>query len=86
MIFKYLYLLKTIFVISYFFIVSAYAEIVKSIKIIGNERISNETIQMFADVSVEDNLNPADLNNILKKVAFLRNLYYQRLFQQPSLF
>ena len=44
------------------------AEVVKEIKIEGNKRISSETIKMFADVSINDDLSENDLNQILKKL------------------
>ena len=44
------------------------AEVVKEINVEGNQRISNETIKMFADVSINDDLNEKDLNEILKRL------------------
>ncbi len=44
------------------------AEIIDKINIEGNERISTETIKMFADVSIGDDLSDNDLNKILKKL------------------
>ena len=44
------------------------AEIVKEINVEGNQRISNETIKMFADVSINDDLTEKDLNEILKRL------------------
>ena len=44
------------------------AEMVKEIKIQGNERISTETIKMFTGVSINENLSENDLNKILKKL------------------
>ena len=44
------------------------AEIVTKIDIVGNERISSETIKMFAGVSLNDDLSENDLNIILKKL------------------
>ena len=44
------------------------AEIIKKIEIIGNERISSETIKMFSEVNIEDNLNKEDTNQIIKKL------------------
>ena len=43
-------------------------EIVTKIDIVGNERISSETIKMFAGVSLNDDLSENDLNIILKKL------------------
>ena len=44
------------------------AEIVTEIDIVGNKRISSETIKMFANVSLNDDLSENDLNIILKKL------------------
>ena len=44
------------------------AEIVQKIEIEGNERISLETIKMFSEVSINDDLSQSDLNEILKKL------------------
>ena len=44
------------------------SEIIDEINIEGNQRISKDTIIMFADVSVKDNLSDKDLNKILKKL------------------
>ena len=38
------------------------------INIEGNQRISTETIKMFAGVSIKDDLSENDLNKILKKL------------------
>ena len=60
---------KTILILTFsFFIFSSLlkAEIIQSINVEGNERISQETIIMFADVSIKDELSEKDLNEILK--------------------
>ena len=45
----------------YFLIYSVlYADTLKDINISGNERISSQTIEMFANVSVGDELNQND--------------------------
>ncbi len=44
------------------------AEIVKEINVEGNQRISSETVIMFADVSIKDVLTEKDLNEILKRL------------------
>ena len=44
------------------------AEIITEIKIEGNQRISTETIIMFAEVSANDQVTETDLNKILKKL------------------
>ena len=58
---------------------SAISEIVKDFKIIGNDRISKDTIFMFSDISLNDNLNPLKLNIILK------NLYETNFFEDVSI-
>ena len=55
-------------IILLFSIVYSTAEIVKSIIIEGNERVNSETIKIFAEVSINDNLNSEDLNLILKRL------------------
>ncbi len=79
MIFKYLFLFKTIIFLWYISIVSASSEIVKSIEIFGNDRISKKTIEMFSNVKLDENLNSKDLNIILK------NLYETNFFEDVNL-
>ena len=58
-----------------FKITLATSEIVKKIDIIGNDRISNETILMFSNVSENQNINDSDVNSVLK------NLYETNFFK-----
>ena len=58
---------------------SAYSEIINEIKIFGNDRISKETILMFSDIQVKENLDSKNLNKILK------NLYNTNFFKDVSL-
>jgi len=51
-----------------FFINFLYADIVKKIEILNNDRITDETIEIFSSVSVNDQLSIDDLNNILKNI------------------
>ena len=46
----------------------SFAEIVKDIQIKGNNRVSDETIVMFSNINIGDDVNNDDLNEILKKV------------------
>ena len=46
----------------------SFSEIVKKIVVEGNERISSETINIFSQISINDNLDPSEINNILKKI------------------
>ena len=58
-----------------FSILNANSEIVKKIEIIGNERVSSETIKLFSNTSINENLDNNDLNDILK------NLYDTNFFK-----
>ena len=53
----------------------ANAETLKKIVVNGNDRISNNTILMFSNVSVGDEINNIDTNNVLK------NLYDTNFFK-----
>ena len=55
------------------------AEIVSKIIIDGNERVNTETIKVFGGVSINDDLNSDDLNDILKK------LYETNFFENVNL-
>ena len=57
-----------IIIFSFTFIFAPRAEIINEINIEGNQRISNETIKMFAGVSIKDDLSEKNLNEILKKL------------------
>ena len=69
-----------LFLIFFTFFFSSWvrAEIIDKIDIEGNVRISNETIKMFADVSIGDDLSKDDLNQLLKK------LYNTNFFETVS--
>ncbi len=54
------------------------SEIVSKIVVTGNERISEKTIKLFSEVSLNDNLNENNLNDILK------NLYKTNFFKDVS--
>ncbi len=54
------------------------AEIVKSISVIGNERITDETVIIFSKINIGDNLIIDDLNKIIK------NLYETDFFKDVS--
>ena len=51
------------------------SEIIKKIEIIGNERISDETILMFSNISDNQNIDDSDVNSVLK------NLYESNFFK-----
>ncbi len=58
---------------------TSYAEVINEIKIFGNDRISKETILMFSDIGVKENLDAKKLNKVLK------NLYNTNFFKDVSL-
>ena len=59
-----------IFVSLFFVCFNSYsnAEIIKTIEIKGNERISNETILVFGDISVGKDYQTNDINSLIKKL------------------
>ena len=72
--------ISKIFTILFFFYFNshAYSETIGKIIIEGNDRISDETISMFADVKLNDNIDNENLNSILK------NLYDSNFFDNVS--
>ena len=56
----------TIFLVYIFFITSVFSDIVDKISINGNKRISNKTIQMFANIEIKDEISNKKINSILK--------------------
>ena len=66
-----------IFIISCLFITSASSEILKKIEITGNKRISNETIIIFSEIKINDQINKSKLDKVIKnlyKTNFFRNV------------
>ena len=47
---------------------SSFASKLKDIKISGNQRVNAETIIIFSDVNIGEDINNIDLNNTLKKL------------------
>ncbi len=59
------------------FIKPSYGEVLKEFEVIGNERISTETIKIFSKVSINENLDNNSLNEIIKNLyntGFFRNI------------
>ena len=55
----------------------SFSEIVNKIQINGNERIPSETIEMFSNINIGDNINDNELNQILKNIydsTFFKNV------------
>ena len=46
----------------------SFSDVVKEVDIKGNNRISNETIIVFGDVSVGKDYSISDINNLIKKL------------------
>ncbi len=44
------------------------AEIIKSFLVLGNDRITSETIEIFSKVKIGDNINSEDLNEVIKNI------------------
>ena len=68
--------LKIIFIFS-IFINSSFAEIIKEIKILGNERITSDTIKIFTTVKTNDDIDENKVNFILKELyetGFFKNV------------
>ncbi len=62
---KIIFLAILIIINSYKF---ANSEIIKEINIKGNERLASETIILFSELNVDDNIDSQDLNTALKKL------------------
>tara|TARA_Y100000389_G_scaffold192917_1_gene221090 strand:+ start:2523 stop:4769 length:2247 start_codon:yes stop_codon:yes gene_type:complete len=71
------FLLLCIFYL-FFFTSTSFSEVINDIRISGNERIPDETILMFTEVNIGDDLKNSDINMILKK------LYKTNFFENIS--
>jgi len=63
--------IKIIFFVLLIIIVSTkfvYSEIVKKIEVSGNDRLAKETIILFSEINVNDNIYSEDLNKAFKKL------------------
>ena len=72
-IFSKLIFFKIIFILFFAFVSNA--EIIKNIVVTGNDRISTETVIMFTETEINDEIGNKELNNILK------NLYNTNFFK-----
>ena len=68
--FRYFYIL-----LIFFLSLEAKSEILKDINIEGNQRIPDETIKMFGNIKIQDNLNLNEIDKILK------NIYNSNFFE-----
>ena len=92
---KIINLLKLKFLLTIFFYTTfVSSEVVNNIQIIGNDRITKETIVMFSGLSVNDNIESSDVNNILKnlyetnffktiEINFKNNIFYITVEEYP---
>ena len=71
--------LKSVFFILFFFSCNAFSDTLNKIEIIGNDRISNETIKLFIKTKINEEINNNKLNTILK------NLYETNFFKDVTL-
>ena len=52
----------------FFFNTNSYSEVINKIDVIGNERISLETIVVFGDISIGKDYDVSDVNILIKKL------------------
>ena len=64
-----------IFLFFIFLSVSSYSEVVKSVKINGNKRVSTETINIYGEIKINSDYSEKDINRILN------NLYSTNFFE-----
>ena len=69
----------SIFVIlfSIFFNVNSYSEVVKTVDVQGNDRITSETIMIFGDIVIGENYEESDIGLLIKKLyetSFFSNI------------
>jgi len=78
-----IYLIKIFFKIffftSIFFSTYAFSDTLRKIEIFGNERISDESIKLFINVNISDEINNGEMNDIIK------DLYETDFFKDISL-
>ena len=71
--------LSKIYLIVFFLITSASAEIIKTIDINGNKRISNESIIIFSELKTNVEFSKSDLD------AAIKNLYKTNFFSNINM-
>ena len=78
---KLIYLKKILFltILQFFFFNLSYSDSIKKFEIYGNDRISDETILMFSNLEIGQDINENDLNDSLKE------LYYTDYFKDVSI-
>jgi len=66
--FKKIFASTTLTLFLVFFNTNSYSEVINKIEVIGNERISLETIVVFGDVAFGKDYNKSDVNLLIKKL------------------
>jgi outer membrane protein insertion porin family len=59
-------LFKSFFIILFLLSSKTFSDTLNKIEIIGNDRITDETIKLFISVDIKDEINESKLNNIIK--------------------
>ena len=54
---------------------NVFAEVIKKIVVSGNERVSDETVKVYGDISINQNVDNLKINQIIK------NLYSTNFFE-----
>ena len=65
------YLKKILFLTALFFVFfnsNSYSEVINKVDVVGNERISLETIVVFGDIEIGKNYDTSDINLLIKKL------------------
>ena len=71
---------KYLVVIYFFLSVNLFADIVQKLEVKGNSRISEETIKVYGDITLNKDYSSFDIDNILK------NLYTTNFFKDIKIF
>ena len=66
----------TIFIILFLFSSISYAEVIEKLKVVGNKRISQETIKVFGDIKLNTNYDEKRLNKLI------HDLYQSNYFSE----
>ena len=74
-----IYIISIIFLTFVFIVNTSFAEVIKKIEIIGNERIPDATIKALSSIKINQVITENDLNNITK------DLYESNFFENISL-
>ena len=65
--------------ITFFYITISSAEVINKIEVSGNSRVSSETIQIYGNVKINQDIQEQDINKILN------NLYSTNFFEDVKI-